>query len=118
MMKHCLNGDNIFVIHDYLTVAECASFIAMSEQTGYEEATISTLAGPAFDKEVRDNARLIRDDQVLAAVWWQRAKPFLPLRIKSWEAVGFNDRFRFYRYDPGQKFGLHLDGYIERDNGE
>jgi hypothetical protein len=90
MMKRGLDGDNIFVIPDFLTGAECTSFITASEQAGYEEATISTLEGPSLDKEVRDNARLIRDDPALAAAWWQRAKPFLPLRIKTWEAVGFN----------------------------
>ena len=29
-----------------------------------------------------------------------------------------NERFRFYRYDPGQKFALHFDGFFRRDNGE
>ena len=29
-----------------------------------------------------------------------------------------NERLRFYRYDIGQQFDWHYDGYFERDNGE
>jgi predicted 2-oxoglutarate/Fe(II)-dependent dioxygenase YbiX len=28
------------------------------------------------------------------------------------------DRLRFYRYDPGQRFDWHEDGYFERTTGE
>ena len=36
----------------------------------------------------------------------------------GWKAVGLNERFRFYRYDPGQRFARHTDGSFRRDNGE
>jgi predicted 2-oxoglutarate/Fe(II)-dependent dioxygenase YbiX len=36
----------------------------------------------------------------------------------GWRAVGLNERFRFYRYDPGQRFAPHTDGCFRRDNGE
>ena len=29
-----------------------------------------------------------------------------------------NERFRFYRYDPGQRFAPHFDGYFGRENGD
>jgi 2OG-Fe(II) oxygenase superfamily len=32
--------------------------------------------------------------------------------------VGLNERFRFHRYDVGQQFDWHLDGYFERTTGE
>jgi hypothetical protein len=32
--------------------------------------------------------------------------------------VGLNERFRFYRYDPGQHFAPHMDGCYQRANGE
>jgi predicted 2-oxoglutarate/Fe(II)-dependent dioxygenase YbiX len=118
MIKEPLDADITFVIHQFLTSQECDAFIAQSEQAGYEEATITTAAGFVMNKEVRDNARLILDDVELAARLWQRAQQFIPGRIRSWQAVGFNERFRFYRYDPGQKFAPHYDGYFERDNGE
>ena len=70
MHKECLDGDRIFVIHDFLTPAQCRSFLERSEQEGYDEATITTSAGFVMDKEVRDNARLIVDDAVLANELW------------------------------------------------
>jgi len=73
MHKECLDGDRIFVIHDFLTPAECRSFLERSEQEGYHEATITTPAGSVMDKEVRDNARLIVDDAVMASELWAAA---------------------------------------------
>jgi predicted 2-oxoglutarate/Fe(II)-dependent dioxygenase YbiX len=118
MTKEGLDGDHIFVLHNFFTPEECDAFIAQSEQAGYEEATITTAAGAVMNKDVRDNARLILDDKELAAGLWQRAGPFVPARIRNWQAVGFNERFRFYRYDPGQQFAPHWDGCFHRDNGE
>ncbi|MBU7587533.1 MAG: 2OG-Fe(II) oxygenase [Nostoc sp. TH1S01] len=38
--------------------------------------------------------------------------------IGRWQAVGLNERFRFYRYNPGQRFAIHHDGSYRRPNGE
>ena len=116
--RESLDADHVFILRDFFSRAECEACIAQSEQAGYEEATITTAAGFVMDKSVRDNARLIVDDHALAARLWQRAEPFLPARIRSWQALGFNGRFRFYRYDPGQMFAPHWDGCYRRDNGE
>lgn len=116
--KEPLDGDYIFVLRNFCTPEECAAFIAQSEQAGYDEATITTASGFVMDKDVRDNARLILDDVELARRLWQRAQEFLPGRMRNWQATGFNERFRFYRYDPGQKFAPHWDGCFRRDNGE
>ncbi len=117
MNKEQLDGDRIFVIPGFLTDEECRSFVARSEQAGFEEATITTASGFVMAKEVRDNARLILDDGTLAHTLWQRAQPFVPQTIEAWHAVGFNERFRFYRYDVGQKFAPHFDGYFRREDG-
>jgi hypothetical protein len=118
MDKEQLEGDRIFVVHGFLTDEECASFIAKSEQAGYDEATITTADGFVMAKDIRDNARLIQDDNSLAADLWQRARPFLPETVNEWRVVGLNERFRFYRYDPGQKFAPHFDGHFGRENGD
>jgi predicted 2-oxoglutarate/Fe(II)-dependent dioxygenase YbiX len=118
MIKESLDADSVFVIRDFASPQECAAFIAQSEQAGYEEATITTAAGFVMDKNIRDNARLLLNDPELADRLWQRAQPFLPRQLRNWHLVGFNERFRFYRYDPGQKFALHSDGYFRRDNGQ
>jgi predicted 2-oxoglutarate/Fe(II)-dependent dioxygenase YbiX len=118
MEKYQLDGDRVFVVDGFLTSAECDAFVALSEGSGYEDAPISTAAGAVLAKDVRDNARLIRDDRALAEAWWARARPFLPARIGQCDASGFNERFRFYRYDPGQKFSLHRDGFFQGPNGD
>jgi len=118
MQKEQFDDDRIFVVHGFLTDEECRSFVERSEQAGYEEATITTASGFVMAKEIRDNARLIVDDGSLAETLWQRARPFVPQRIDAWHAVGFNERFRFYRYDPKQKFAPHYDGHFSRENGD
>ena len=118
MIKESLDADFIFVIRDFLTPQECDSYIARSEQLGYTAAPINTADGPTLDKDVRDNTRVLMEDTALAAEFWQRAQPFLPSRIKNWEAGGFNEHFRFYRYDPGQTFAPHFDGSFRRSSRE
>ncbi len=118
MHRETLHGQTIFVLHDFLTPAECTEAIARSEQTGYQEATISTGPSAVMIKEIRNNDRLIWDDPVLAARLFERARPLLPATWFDWELVGFNERFRYYRYDPGQRFAAHSDGYFQRENGE
>src|SRR6185369_7473946 len=37
---------------------------------------------------------------------------------RTWTPVAFNERLRLYRYDIGQQFDWHRDGYFQRPNGE
>lgn len=48
----------------------------------------------------------------------ERARPYLPPAQGQWQLSGLNERFRFYRYDPGQSFKRHYDGSFHRPNGE
>jgi predicted 2-oxoglutarate/Fe(II)-dependent dioxygenase YbiX len=118
MDKHQLDGDRVFVVRGFLTPDECRSYVAESEHAGYEDATITTAGGAVMAKHIRDNARLIVDNSSLADEWWRRAGPLLPQRLRGRRAVGFNERFRFYRYEPGQRFAPHFDGHFSRENGE
>jgi hypothetical protein len=113
-----LDGPNAMVIHRFLSVEECASWIAQSQALGYQEATLTTAAGPVMDRSVRNNARVLYDNPALAAAWWTRARPFLPAYLDGWDAVGLNERFRFYRYDVGETFAPHYDGYFRKGIGE
>jgi hypothetical protein len=69
-------------------------------------------------KDIRDNTRVMIDDPELARNLFERAKPLLPLEWNGWRLLGFNERFRFYRYDLGRKFALHSDGCFLRAAGE
>ena len=119
MRKEQLDGGDVFVIHDFFTPQECAAAIARSESSRFEEATITTWAGPVMDKGVRDNARAIIDDVEEAARLFERARPMLPAVLtRRWQLCGFNERWRYYRYDPGERFFLHFDVHFARGSEE
>lgn len=109
---------DVFLIDGFLSAAECSDWIARSESSGYEQASISTAVGQRIAKDVRNNDRLIWDDPELAIAWWRRAQSFIPRSFGVWHALGFNERFRFYRYRPGQRFAQHLDGSFQRSATE
>jgi hypothetical protein len=113
-----LDGDRVFVLHHFCTAEECEQWLEHSESLGYGEAPLSTSAGPVINKGVRDNSRLMVDEPALATTLWDRARPFLPVISAQWKAVGFNERFRYYRYERGEKFAPHYDGYFDRDPNE
>ncbi len=101
------------------TAAECQQFIHLSEQKGYEAATI-TLGRNHFElrTEVRNNDRVIYDDMQLAEQLFERLQPMLPAQLHGWDLIGLNERFRFYRYQSGQTFRPHWDGMYERHDWE
>jgi hypothetical protein len=106
--------DDLFVVHDFLTPDECQGYILLSEEAGFGDAPINSFGGPVVRKDVRNNDRVMIDSAELATELWERLKPFVPERSQFWLPVGLNERFRFYRYDPGQQFDWHFDGTYER----
>ena len=130
MRKEQLDGEQVFVIHDFLTPEECERFIRLTEEAGYRDAPITTAGGPVMAKEVRNNERVMIDNPAWAAELWEKARPFVPSPFPTSEirhrlalavgtgfpAIGLNERFRFYRYDPGQTFRPHIDGHFARND--
>ena len=106
--------DDLFVVRDFLTPEECEHYTALSESVGYGDAPITTSAGFVMRKDIRNNDRVILDDPRIAEAMWERLRPFFPERLQFWVPVGLNERWRFYRYDPGQQFDWHYDGAYER----
>jgi predicted 2-oxoglutarate/Fe(II)-dependent dioxygenase YbiX len=119
MHKALINDlEDVFVVRGFLSPAECAHHIARSESAGYGDAPVNTFAGPVVNKRMRNNERVMLDDTALAAELWGRLTPFVPPRRGRWRAAGLNERFRYYRYDPGQLFDWHFDGSYERSPTE
>ncbi len=110
--------DDLFVVHDFLTPDECGYYTTVSESAGYGDAPITTSGGPVMRKDIRNNDRVMIDDPRIAETVWERLKPFFPERVSFWVPVGLNERWRFYRYDPGQQFDWHFDGAYERSAAE
>ncbi len=89
-----------------------------AEAKGFEAATINASGRVEIDTALRSNARVIEDDFVRAADLWTRVRTHLPPFLGPRQAIGVNERFRFYRYDPGERFAGHIDAPFRRDNGE
>jgi predicted 2-oxoglutarate/Fe(II)-dependent dioxygenase YbiX len=111
-------ADGVFTLTPFLHAAECAALIAQTERAGYEAATIATERGAVRDEDVRNNARFIMDDPARAAALWQSLREHVPPFLSGRQAIGVNERFRFYRYDPGERFAGHIDAPFRRANGE
>ena len=118
MSKNVLVPDQIFTIDNILSPSECAEYIALTENIGYAEAPINTWLGPQIRPDVRNNRRVILDDFERAANLWQRVSQYISSNLEGCEAIELNERFRFYRYDPGQYFAPHYDGSYRRENGD
>jgi hypothetical protein len=106
MVKEELDPDKVLVVHKFLSQEECASLIQRSENLRYEPGTVADVV----IEDVRNNERVLLDDPVLAADLFERSKPFLPPVIEGKSLTGFNERWRFYRYQPRQTFKPHRDG--------
>jgi len=118
MHKEQYYFDYVYVVHGFLSEQECHQYIAIGEASGYVDAPITTARGAEMRKDIRNNLRVIRDDKQLAELFWERARDWVVSPYRGRNAIGLNDRFRFYRYEPGQCFSAHYDGAYERGNGE
>ena len=108
----------IWTIRNFLSPDECTRYIDITEDMGYKPATVGGAEGKGVAPNIRNNERVILDDADLADQLWRRAQDYIPEFVQGYQAVGINERFRFYRYDPKQFFHWHADGFHRRDNGE
>jgi prolyl 4-hydroxylase len=118
MMQLRVLTSDIFIIEDFWTPEACDDFIFKTEAIGYEPATIETGSGQKVVTAVRNNNRVIYKDHELAGILWQQLKSFAPNQIGYSKAVGLNELFRFYKYQPGQEFKRHRDQSYIRSDGE
>ena len=117
MTPHQYDTD-VWTVEGILTADECAQFVAHSETAGFEAATVALRSGAQLLTDLRNNDRATVDDNDLAAVLWKRVEPFVPKTMDGYAATGLNPHFRFYRYEPGQQFKRHLDGWVYLPTGE
>ena len=109
---------HIFTLPDVLDSSECRAMIERAEEGGFQIAPINAADGVRVVRDTRNNDRVMIDDEALAARLWSRVRDEAPVMLDGRQARGLNERFRFYRYSPGQKFDWHSDGSFERRNGE
>lgn len=109
------NAGHCTLIPDFLTLAECRELIALSERRGY--GTASTDYPPSY----RNNDRNGIDSTELAVRLGERLRGHAPASLQvdgaEWQFDGINERFRFCRYQAGQRFSIHQDGVHHRGAG-
>ena len=108
----------IWTVPEVLSAAECAALIERMESAGTAPAPISTAQGFVMRPDIRNNTRVVLDDLPLAAELLQRIRSHVPQVLGGAQVVGVNERFRCYRYAPGQRFALHYDGAFQRNHDE
>lgn len=110
--------DQIFTIDELLSPQECENHISLSESKRYGDAPIMAFMNPVMRPDVRNNKRVIIDNEKEAAALWSKVEKVIPKAIGEYKAVGLNERFRYYRYDIAEYFAWHQDGSFQRGNGE
>lgn len=108
----------VFTVADLMSPAECEQVLARITALGPTSAPITTARGFVHAPKIRNNTRVIFDDPGLAAALFERVRPVVPAPLCHRLPVGANERFRGYRYEPGQRFAPHFDGSFRRDADE
>lgn len=101
----------VFTIDNFYTKEQCEALIKMSEDHSYSVAPI-TVGHKEYELQLdnRNNDRVIIDDIEFAKDLFNQLEEFFPYIVKGWYLSKLNNRFRYYRYTPGQKFEMHIDG--------
>lgn len=103
----------IWVIDDFLSPQECAAWISHSHTLGFERARLRATRDTAF----RDSCRAELWSEEVAARIWRRLAPFIPETLGGPGASGCHPKIRLYCYQPGQRFGKHVDESVELEDG-
>lgn len=109
---------DVLTLDGVLSEQECAALVAEAEATGFDDAPITTLMGFLMVPEVRNNTRVMVDDEARAQWLWGRMRSWIPAEHRGARVVGLNERLRYYRYHPGQYFEWHVDGSFRRSPEE
>jgi predicted 2-oxoglutarate/Fe(II)-dependent dioxygenase YbiX len=104
----------ITTVDDVLSLAECKDLLELADSIGYADAPITTPFGFAMRPDIRNNTRVMLDSPERAQQLWDRVKGSVRYQSSDPVPVGLNERFRFYRYRPGQFFDWHRDGSYRR----
>lgn len=103
------NVPGAFQLLNVLKPEEVARILEVVTQLGFtEDAAVS------LPREVRHNSNLnfIADSETLERIWLRCSEHFDDKydHFNNKQPLGINGRFRFYRYDKGDYFKMHIDG--------
>jgi hypothetical protein len=102
------SGKLAFILLNVFTKEECLEWIQLTEKRGYVPALVNVGLSEVLMTDFRNNDRCIIDDVDMATMLFERIRSYLPETWEKHQIVGLNERLRFLRYDPGQKFEKHM----------
>jgi len=102
------SGKLAFILLNVFIPKECSEWIKLTEERGYAPALVNVGTHEVLMTDFRNNDRCIIDDIDMANTLFERIKSYLPEKWENYNLVGLNERLRFLRYDPGQKFEKHM----------
>lgn len=117
-MQLILHSPKIWTVQNFLTAQACQDLILFSEMRGYIEAEVNIQGNAKMLKNIRNNYRLLYQDESLAKKYWSDLEQFCPKILESYQAIGLNEQFRFYKYESNQRFKRHIDGRFKRNEQE
>ena len=98
-----------WTIDALLSPAECAELIGDPEGHEWLAATVNRAEGRAVERKLRDNTVAVLRDPGLAMRLFERVRPHLPETMSGMDVFGVHVPLRIYRYQVGQRFGVHQD---------
>lgn len=108
----------VWTVDDALPPDVCAHYAARIRAGGSEVAPIVGRDGGAeIDLEVRNNTRIMWDDEDEANGLLARVAAKVPSELSGMHLAGANPRLRLYRYGPGERHGTHWDTVVELADG-
>ena len=108
----------VFSIPHFLSTHECKDIIQLTEQRGF---TLTDQRETRYAAH-RRNGRIQCQSPELANILYQRIKTLFPSIIdetmgttsRTLTSVGLNSNFRFYKYEVGDRFGMHIDDSVDQ----
>lgn len=88
----------------------CDALVARIDACSPTVAPITTARGQVLNTNIRNNERVIFEDAPLARELFEETRAAIPESLDGGTLVGYNERFRGYRYRDGQRFAPHFDG--------
>jgi prolyl 4-hydroxylase len=107
----------VWTVDDALSADDCAAYVRRMREGAAEVAPIVGREGPEVDLAVRNNTRVMWDDEAEANALLARVQVAVPPVLSGLRLAGANPRLRLYRYGPGERHGVHWDTVVELDGG-
>ncbi|KAF9028557.1 hypothetical protein BDZ89DRAFT_1014969 [Hymenopellis radicata] len=132
------SGFDAKIINNVLTEEECKALVDLAASTtgGWKPAALPAETADSVHSNFRHSERIVREDEEVASMLYQRLRPFVEEEIgviqpkgrwcgitgkvgrkqgPTWTLSSVNPHLRFLRYGPGHFFKQHCDGLNEYD---